>query len=143
LCPAPLRDEDQRSYKVRNAADVQAALAPPIDEYVSDSTVRSDDEAPSTSCRASSKVAAPRRTWQTAGKISASRVAASIAATQTAEAKKKKRKHTRSTVSFDMTIVSSDVETIDVDDEVANVESPSTTAAPSAGTPRRAVSLVK
>jgi hypothetical protein len=27
-CPAPLRDEDQRSYKVRNVADVQAAPPP-------------------------------------------------------------------------------------------------------------------
>jgi hypothetical protein len=47
-CPAPLRDEDQRSYKVRNVADVQAAPAPPIDQYVSDSTVGSDNEAPNT-----------------------------------------------------------------------------------------------
>jgi hypothetical protein len=30
-CPAPLRDEDQRSYKVRDMADVQASLPPPID----------------------------------------------------------------------------------------------------------------
>jgi hypothetical protein len=60
-CSAPLRDDDQRSYKVRDAADVQAAPAPPIDEYVSDPTVGSDDEAPATSRRAPSKVAAPRR----------------------------------------------------------------------------------
>jgi hypothetical protein len=142
-CPTPPRDEDQRSYKVRDATDVHAALAPLIDEYVSDSTVGSEDEASATSHRAPSKVAAPRRTRQTAGKVSASRVAASIAATQTAEAKKKKRKQTSSTMSVDMATISSDVETIDVDDEEGDVKSPSTTAAPSAGTPRRVVSLVK
>jgi hypothetical protein len=35
-CPAPLRDEDKRSYNVRDVADVQAAPPPPVDEYVSD-----------------------------------------------------------------------------------------------------------
>jgi hypothetical protein len=78
-----------------------------------------------------------------AGKISASWAAASIAATQTAEVKKKKRKWTRLTVSVDMTTVCSDVEIIDVDDEEGDVESPSATAAPSAGRPRRAVSPIK
>jgi hypothetical protein len=58
---------------------------PPIDEYVSDSMVGSDSEAPATSRRAPSKVAAPRCTLQTAGKISASQ-----AATQIAEAKKRR-----------------------------------------------------
>jgi hypothetical protein len=62
-------------------------LAPPVDEYVSDSTVGSDNEALATSRRAPSKVAAPWRTWQTAGKISASQ-----ATTQAAEAKKRKMK---------------------------------------------------
>jgi hypothetical protein len=62
-CPTLLRDEDQRSYKVRDAADVQAAPPPPVDEYVSDSTVGSNNEASALSCRAPSKVAAPRRTW--------------------------------------------------------------------------------
>jgi hypothetical protein len=51
-CPAPLRDEDQRSYKVRDVADLQAAPPPPVDEYVSDSTVGSDSEAPATLRRA-------------------------------------------------------------------------------------------
>jgi hypothetical protein len=67
--PAPLRDEEQRSYKVRDVEDVQAGPPPPVDEYVSDSTVGSDNEAPVASCRAPSKVAALRRTPQTAGKI--------------------------------------------------------------------------
>jgi hypothetical protein len=35
-CSAPLRDEDKRSYNVRDVADVQAAPPPPVDEYVSD-----------------------------------------------------------------------------------------------------------
>jgi hypothetical protein len=61
-CPAPLRDEDQRSYKVRDVADVQMAPPPSADEYISDSMVGSDSKAPATSCRAPSKVAAPRRT---------------------------------------------------------------------------------
>jgi hypothetical protein len=56
-CPAPLRDEDQHNYKVHNVADVHAAPAPPVDEYVCDSTVGSDDEVPAMSHRAPSKVA--------------------------------------------------------------------------------------
>jgi hypothetical protein len=75
--------------------------------------------------------------------MSASRAAATIAATQTAEAKKKKRKQTRSTVSVDTTTVSSDVETIDVDNEEGDIESPSATVAPSVGTPCRAASPEK
>jgi hypothetical protein len=71
-CPASLRDEDKSSYKV---GDVEAASAPPIDEYVSDSTVGSDNKAPATSRRAPSKVAAPRRTRQTVGKIPTSQAA--------------------------------------------------------------------
>jgi hypothetical protein len=133
-----MRDEDQRSYNVRDAVDVQAAWAPPIDEYVSDSTVGSDDEAPATSRRAPSKVVAPRRTRQTTGKISASR-----AATQVVEVKKKKRMWTWSAVSADMTTISSDVETIDVDDEEGDAESLKVAATPSAGTPRRAASPEK
>jgi hypothetical protein len=75
-----LRNEEQRSYKVRDVADIQAAPPPPIDEYLSDSMVGSDDEAPAAR-RAPSKVAALRRTQQATGKISASRAAATIAAT--------------------------------------------------------------
>jgi hypothetical protein len=45
-CPAPLRDEDQHNYKVCDAADVQTSTTPPVDEYISDSTVGSDDEPP-------------------------------------------------------------------------------------------------
>jgi hypothetical protein len=73
--------------------------------------------------------------WQTAGKISASQ-----ATTQAAEVKKKKRKQTRSTVSLDTTTISSDVETIDVDDGEGDIESPKEIATPSAGTPRRVAS---
>jgi hypothetical protein len=54
--------------------------------------------------------------------------------------KKKKRKRTRPTMSVDMATVSSSVETIEVDDEEGGAESPGATVAPSAGTPRRAVS---
>jgi hypothetical protein len=60
-CPAPLRDEDQCSYKVCNVVDVQLAPVPPVEEYIFDSTVGSDNEAPSTSRRAPSKVTALRR----------------------------------------------------------------------------------
>jgi hypothetical protein len=74
-CPAPLRDEDQCSYKVRSAADVQTVPPPLVEEYVSDSMVRSDSEAPATSRRGPSKVARPRSTRQTTGKIPASQVA--------------------------------------------------------------------
>jgi hypothetical protein len=45
-CPVPLHDEDQRSYKVRDVADVQVVPPPPVDEYVSDSMVGSEDDAP-------------------------------------------------------------------------------------------------
>jgi hypothetical protein len=74
-CPAPLRDEDQRSYKVRDVEDVQAAPPPPVVEYVSNSTVGCDNEAPTMSRRAPSKVTAPWRTRQTANKIPASQAA--------------------------------------------------------------------
>jgi hypothetical protein len=141
-CPAPVRDEDRRNYKVRDVADVQAAPPPPVDEYISESMVGRDDEAPATSHRMPSKVVAPRRMLQTSGKMSASRAAATIAATQTMEAKKK-RKRTGLTVLVDTTTVSSGVETIDVDNEEGDVESPSATATPSAGTPLKAASLEK
>jgi hypothetical protein len=75
------------------------------------------------------------------GMISASRVTTTIAATQMAEAKKKKRKRTRSTVSVDTTTVSSNVETIEVDDDKGDTESLSATAAPYAGTPHKAASI--
>jgi hypothetical protein len=123
-CPAPLHDEDQHSYKVRDVADVQAAPPPPVDEYVSDSMMGSDSEAPATSCRALSKVVAPRRTRQTTGKIPASQ-----AATQIAEAKKRRGKQTRSAVSVDTTIMSSDVEAIDVEDDEGDVQSSKATTA--------------
>jgi hypothetical protein len=73
------------------------------------------------------------------GKIPTSRDATTIAATQTAEAKKKKRKRTRPKLSVDMAMVSSAVETIEVDDEEGDAESPGATVAPSTGAPRRAV----
>jgi hypothetical protein len=127
-CPAPLHDEDQRSYKVRDVADVQAAPAPPVDEYVTDLTVGSDNEAPATSRRAPSKVAVPRSTRQMMGKIPTSQ-----AATQAAEAKKRMGKRTRSAVSANTTTISSDFETIGVDDGDGDVQSPKATTTPSPG----------
>jgi hypothetical protein len=127
-CPAPLRDEDQRGYKVRSVADMQVAPSPPVVEHVSNSTVGSDSEAPATSRRGSSKVAAPRRTRQTAGKISASQ-----AATQVAEVNKRRSKWTRSAVSVDTSTRSSDVETIDVEEDEGDVQSPKATTASSPG----------
>jgi hypothetical protein len=125
--------------QVRDAADVQAAPPPPIDEYLSNSTVGSDDEAPAAR-RAPSKVVALRHMRLAMGKISASRAAATITETQTAEAKKKKRKRTRPTESVDMATVSSSVETIEVNDEDGDAESPGAIVALSTGTPCRAVS---
>jgi hypothetical protein len=52
--------------------DVPVAPPPPVDEYISDSTVGSEDDAPAMSRRAQSKVSALRCTRQTVGKISAS-----------------------------------------------------------------------
>jgi hypothetical protein len=127
-CPAPLRDKDQCSYKVHSVADVQAAPPPPIDEYVSDSTVGSDSEASATSLRGPSKVTAPRCTRQTTRKIPASQ-----AATQVAEAKKKRGKQTRFAVSANTTTKSSDVETIDVEEDEGDVQSPRATMIPSSG----------
>jgi hypothetical protein len=57
-----------------------------------------------------------------------------------ADAKKKKWKRTRHTVSVDTATISSSVETIEIDVEEGDTESPGATAAPSAGTPRRAAS---
>jgi hypothetical protein len=65
---------------------------------------------------------------QTTGKIPASQ-----AATQIVEAKKRTGKQTRCTVSADTTIVSSDVETSDVEDDEGDVQSPKATMAPSPG----------
>jgi hypothetical protein len=128
-CPAPLRDEDQRSYKVRSIADVQAAPPPPIDEYVSDSTVGSDSEAPATSRRGTSKVAAPRHTRQTAGKKPTTQ-----ATTQVADVKKRRGKRIGTTVSADSNTKSFNVETIDVEEDEGDVQSPKATTSPS---PRR------
>jgi hypothetical protein len=101
---------------------------PPIDEYVSDSTVGSDSEASATSLRGPSKVTAPRCTRQTTRKIPASQ-----AATQVAEAKKKRGKQTRFAVSANTTTKSSDVETIDVEEDEGDVQSPRATMIPSPG----------
>jgi hypothetical protein len=124
--PASLRDEGQCSYKVHDVADVQAVPPPPVVEYISDSTVGSDSEAPAMSRRAPSKVAAPRRTRQTTGKIPASN-----AATQIAKAKKRRGKRIRSTLSADTATMSSDVEAIDVEDDESDVQSPKATTGPS------------
>jgi hypothetical protein len=56
------------------------------------------------------------------------------------EAKKKKRKRIRSTVSVYTTAVSSSIEPIEVDDKEGDAESPGATAAPFAGTPRKTAS---
>jgi hypothetical protein len=81
---------------------------------------------------APSKVAAPRCTRKTAGKISTSQ-----AATQVVEStkRKRKRKRARSAVLADTTTTSSHVETTDVDDGEGDIESPKATAASSVGTP--------
>jgi hypothetical protein len=57
--PVPLRDEDQRSYKVRDVADVQAAPHPPVNEYVSDLTVGVMTMLPP--CRAGLRPRSPHR----------------------------------------------------------------------------------
>jgi hypothetical protein len=127
-CQALLRGEDQRSYKVRDMADVQAAPPPPIDEYISYSMMGSDSEAPATSRRAPSKVAALWCTRQMPSKIPASQ-----ATTQIAEAKKRRGKWTMSAVSADTTTASSDIETVDIEDVDGDVQSPKATTAPSPG----------
>jgi hypothetical protein len=90
--------------------------------------VGSDNEAPATSHRVSSKVAVPRRTQQTARKIPTSQVV-----TQVAEAKKGRGKRTRSAVSADTTTISPDIETIDIDHEEGDVQLPKATSASSPG----------
>jgi hypothetical protein len=81
LFPAQLHNKDQHSYKVCDTADVQAAPPPPIEEYLSNLTVGSNNEAPTALRRALSKVAARWRMWHATGKISTSRAAATIVAT--------------------------------------------------------------
>jgi hypothetical protein len=87
--------------------------------------VGSDSEAPATSRRAPSKVAVVRRTRQTAGKIPASQ-----ATTQIVESKKRRGKRTRSAVSTDTTTMTSDIETIDVEEDEGDMQSPKATTAP-------------
>jgi hypothetical protein len=135
------RNEEERSYKVRAATDVLAAPQPPIEEYISDSSVGSNEDAPATR-RTPPKfaVSASRCTWQTTSKMSASQAAATIAATQTAEAKKKKRKRTEPAVSANTATVSYGNETINVDDDEDDAKLPSTVTDPSVGTPHKAAS---
>jgi hypothetical protein len=76
---------------------------------------------------------------QTVGKIPASQ-----AATQLVEAKNRRGKRTRSTLSVDTTSMSFDVETIDVEEDEGDVQSPRATTVPSPGrrvveTPRPAL----
>jgi hypothetical protein len=73
--------------------------------------------------------------WQTASKMSASRAAATIAATQTTDAKKK-RKRTGPIVSADTVTVSSDVETIYIEEE-DNTKSPGAATTVPAEMPRK------
>jgi hypothetical protein len=58
---------------------------------------------------------------------------ASQVTTQIVEPKKRRGKQTRSTVSADTITISSDVKTIDADDEEGDVQSPKAIAAPSPG----------
>jgi hypothetical protein len=95
---------------------MRAALQQHIEEYISDSLVGSDDGAPTTK-RVPPKVATsvPRHTRHTIGKMSASGAAATIVATQMAEAKKKKkRKRTGLALSADTATISCRIETINV-----------------------------
>jgi hypothetical protein len=74
----------------------------------------------------------------------AGKIPASQAATQIAEATKRRGKRTRSAVSADTTTASSDVEIIDVEDVKGDMQSPKATTAPSPGvhaaeTPRPAL----
>jgi hypothetical protein len=77
-----LRNEEDRSFKVRAAGDVQVPPQQCIEEYISDSSVGSDDEGP-TMRKAPPKVIAsvPQRTRQTVGKMSMSQATSMIAAT--------------------------------------------------------------
>jgi hypothetical protein len=65
-----MHNEEELIYKVRDVADVKAAPQPPIEEYISESLVGSDDDAPATR-RVPPKVAtfASRHTRQATGKI--------------------------------------------------------------------------
>jgi hypothetical protein len=57
------------------------------------------------------------------------KIPASEAATHIADAKKRRGKRTRSTVSADTTMISSDVQTIDDDDDEGDLQSPKATTA--------------
>lgn len=123
--------------------DVQTPLQQCIEEYLSDLSVGSDDEGP-TARSAPPKVTAPqpRLMRQTAGKMSASRAAATVAATQAAESKKKKkrkRKRAGPTVSVHTTTASSDVEIINIKEEKDDVKSLSTSTEQATETPRKAI----
>jgi hypothetical protein len=63
-----------------------------------------------------------------------------ITATQTAEAKKKKRKRIGPAVFADTATVSFGIKTIDGEDEEDDTKSPSATTVPSPGTPRKEAS---
>jgi hypothetical protein len=104
--------------------DAQVTPQQCIEEYISNSSVGRDDDAPAT------------RT----GKRSTSRAAATIAATQMTEAKKKKQKRTGPVVLADTATVSFGIETINVDDEEDDAKSPKVATVPSAETPRKAAS---
>jgi hypothetical protein len=127
--------KEERSYKVRATVDVQAAPQKHIEEYISDSSVGSDDDAPATRrapprslrlCRGA------RGRWRAR---CPPRATATITATQTAEAKKKKRKRIGPAVFADTATVSFGIKTIDGEDEEDDTKSPSATTVPSPGTP--------
>jgi hypothetical protein len=76
---------------------------------------------------------------QTTGIMSASRAAATIAATQTTEVKKKKRKRVGSAVSVDMATASSDIETINAQEEEDDAKLPDAAVVAPAKTPARSL----
>jgi hypothetical protein len=71
----------------------------------------------------------------------ASRAAARIAATQTTKAKKKIRKRADPAASTDTAAVSSNVETINVDDEEDDARSPSAAMVPATEMPHKAAAV--
>jgi hypothetical protein len=89
--PGSVAQRRELSFKVSAARDVQAPSQQCVEDYLSDLSVGSNVEGPAVSREALKVVAPlPRRVWQTAGKMSASKAAAMITATQV-ESKKRTR----------------------------------------------------
>lgn len=137
-----MRNEEDRSFKVRAVKDIQPPPQQCIEEYISNSSVGSDDNGPTMRWvprKATTLVS--RRTRQTVGKMSASRATKTIASTQTVEAKNKKRKRVVPYVSSDTVTVSSGVETINVDDDEEDAKSPDMSTVLLAKMPRKATAV--